>query len=182
VRKILTEDTRDFFRYRLPNGQAFEILWGAAMNNPFSSEDFDMQDIRGDQYAVFPPVRNWLRFEGLGYLALALCVYQALGYSWIQFAIWILLPELPIVAYFFGNARACSICTTQRTAQYAQLCWEYWVFCYLIQLLCKPAWSGLQILGSIVSSVVAFGFPWDFGLPILGCFGIGDANDACGEI
>ena len=26
VRKILTEDTRDFFRYRLPNGQAFEIL------------------------------------------------------------------------------------------------------------------------------------------------------------
>ena len=26
VRKILTEDTRDFFRYRLPDGQAFEIL------------------------------------------------------------------------------------------------------------------------------------------------------------
>ncbi len=26
VRKILTEDTRDFFRYRLPDGQTFEIL------------------------------------------------------------------------------------------------------------------------------------------------------------
>lgn len=26
VRKILTEDKRDFFRYRLPDGQAFEIL------------------------------------------------------------------------------------------------------------------------------------------------------------
>ena len=26
VRKILTEDTRDFFRYRLPDGQMFEIL------------------------------------------------------------------------------------------------------------------------------------------------------------
>lgn len=26
VRKILTEDTRDFFRYRLPDGRAFEIL------------------------------------------------------------------------------------------------------------------------------------------------------------
>ena len=78
------------------------------MNNPFSSEDFDMQDIRGDQYAVFPPVRNWLRFEGLGYLAFAVCVYQALGYSWMQFALWFLLPELTIVVYFFGNARACS--------------------------------------------------------------------------
>jgi hypothetical protein len=78
------------------------------MNNPFSSEDFDMQDIRGDQYALFSPVRNWLRFEGLGYLALALCVYQALAYSWMQFALWFLLPELAIVAYFFGNARACS--------------------------------------------------------------------------
>ena len=78
------------------------------MNNPFSSEDFDMQDIRGDQYAVFPPVRNWLRFEGLGYLALAVCVYQALGYSWMQFALCFLLPELTIVAYFFRNARSCA--------------------------------------------------------------------------
>ena len=77
------------------------------MNNPFSSEDFDMQDIRGDQYAVFPPVQNWLRFEGLGYLALAVCVYQALGYSWMQFALWVLLPELTIFVYFFGNAKAC---------------------------------------------------------------------------
>ncbi len=77
------------------------------MNNPFSSEDFDMQDIRGDQYAVFPPVRNWLRFEGLGYLALAVCVYQAHGYSWMQFALWVLLPELTIFVYFFGNAKAC---------------------------------------------------------------------------
>ena len=76
------------------------------LTNPFVAPDFDMQDIRGDQYGVMSPLRNVLRAEGLGYLLLACATYQFLGFSWVQFALWFLLPDLAIFVYVFANARA----------------------------------------------------------------------------
>jgi len=41
------------------------------LNNPFSAADLDMQDIRGEQYALFNPAGTIMRLEGVAYLALA---------------------------------------------------------------------------------------------------------------
>ena len=73
------------------------------MNNPFAAEDFDVQDSRGDHYAAMPPVTKILRLEGLGYVAVALALYYTLGLSWLQFAIWFLLPDIAILVYLFAN-------------------------------------------------------------------------------
>lgn len=75
------------------------------LNNPFSAADFDMQDIRGDDYAVFKPVRNILRLEGLIYLVMACSVYQSSGFSWTQFGLLFFVPEIAIFAYVFANER-----------------------------------------------------------------------------
>jgi hypothetical protein len=76
------------------------------MNNPLAAEDFDMQDLRGDGYATARPVRTILRWEGLVYLLLACVLYQHQGFSWGQFALWFLLPDVAILVYVFGNPRA----------------------------------------------------------------------------
>lgn len=75
------------------------------LNNPFAAPDFDMQDIRGSQYGLMNPVQTILRGEGLGYLLLACAIYQSLGYSWLQFVAWFLLPDIAILVYVFANAR-----------------------------------------------------------------------------
>lgn len=75
------------------------------LNNPFAAPDFDMQDIRGDHYGVFNPALTLLRAEGLAYLLLACAVYQLLGFSWAQFALFFLLPDIAILAYVFANER-----------------------------------------------------------------------------
>ena len=75
------------------------------LNNPFAADDFDMQDIRGDQYAVMKPASTILRLEGLGYLMLACAVYQYLNLSWAQFALYFFVPDLAILVYMFANAR-----------------------------------------------------------------------------
>jgi hypothetical protein len=75
------------------------------LRNPLASEALDMQDIRGDQYAVMPPVRQLLRAEGLGYAVLACVVYHVLGFSWTQFALWFLLPDVAILVYVFASER-----------------------------------------------------------------------------
>lgn len=75
------------------------------LNNPFAAPDFDMQDIRGEQYALFNPARTILRFEGLAYLILACALYQLLGFSWSQFAWWFLLPDLAVLAYVVASPR-----------------------------------------------------------------------------
>jgi Domain of unknown function (DUF4260) len=76
------------------------------LNNPFAADDFDMQDIRGDQYAAMKPATTILRLEGLGYLILACALYQYLNFSWAQFALYFLVPDLAILVYVFTNARA----------------------------------------------------------------------------
>ena len=73
------------------------------MNNPFAAVDFDVQDMRGDHYTAKPPVTKILRMESLGYMALALALYSVLGFSWSQFAIWFLLPDIAILVYLFAN-------------------------------------------------------------------------------
>jgi hypothetical protein len=75
------------------------------LNNPFAAPDFDMQDIRGGQYALFNPARTILRFEGLAYLALACTLYQLLGFSWLQFAWLFFLPDLAILVYVVASPR-----------------------------------------------------------------------------
>jgi hypothetical protein len=75
------------------------------LNNPLAAADLDMQDLRGDQYATAPPVRSILRWEGVAYLLLACVLYQRLGFSWGQFALWFLLPDIALLAYVFGNPR-----------------------------------------------------------------------------
>jgi hypothetical protein len=76
------------------------------MNNPLVAEVLDMQDIRGDQYATKRPASAILRWEGLAYLLLACVLYQHLGFSWGQFALWFLLPDMALLVYVFGNPRA----------------------------------------------------------------------------
>lgn len=75
------------------------------LNNPLAAPDFDMQDIRGDQYALKNPVQAFLRAEGLGYLLLACAAYQVLGFPWGQFFLWFLLPDVAILVYVFANER-----------------------------------------------------------------------------
>jgi Domain of unknown function (DUF4260) len=76
------------------------------LNNPFATDDFDMQDIRGDQFAAMKPVSTILRLEGLSYLMLACALYQYLNFSWVQFALYFFVPDIAILVYFFANARA----------------------------------------------------------------------------
>jgi hypothetical protein len=76
------------------------------LNNPFAADDFDMQDIRGDQYAAMKPATTILRLEGLGYLILTCALYQYLNFSWTQFALYFLVPDIAILVYVFTNARA----------------------------------------------------------------------------
>lgn len=52
--------------------------------------------------AVTNPVRVWLRLEGLAVLALAVLLYAHLDYSWFQFAILFLAPDLSFTAYLAG--------------------------------------------------------------------------------
>ncbi|MES2952451.1 MAG: DUF4260 domain-containing protein [Pseudomonadota bacterium] len=75
------------------------------LKNPFAAPDFDMQDIRGDHYAVFNPARNILRWEGMAYLALTIAIYQSLGFSWVEFTLFFFAPDLAILAYVFANER-----------------------------------------------------------------------------
>ena len=75
------------------------------LNNPFAAEDFDMQDIRGDQYAAVKPASTILRFEGLGYFVLACTLYQYLNFSWAQFVLYFFVPDIAILVYIFANAR-----------------------------------------------------------------------------
>ena len=75
------------------------------LKNPFAAPDFDMQDIRGDHYGVFEPALTILRGEGLAYLVLACALYQFLGFSWLQFAGWFLLPDVAILVYVFARPR-----------------------------------------------------------------------------
>lgn len=75
------------------------------LRNPFAASDFDIQDIRGDQYVVMNPIQTVLRAEGLGYLLMAGAVYQVLGFSGVQFFMWFLLPDLAILVYVFASAR-----------------------------------------------------------------------------
>ena len=75
------------------------------LNNPLAAPDLDMQDIRGNQYALMKPIQTVLRAEGLGYMLLACAIYQALGFSWIRFLLWFLLPDLAILVYVFANTR-----------------------------------------------------------------------------
>ena len=76
------------------------------LNNPFAAPDFDMQDIRGSQFALMNPLQSILRAEGLGYLVLACAMYQVLGLSWLHFFAWFLLPDIAILVYVFADARA----------------------------------------------------------------------------
>lgn len=75
------------------------------LTNPFAAPHFDMQDIRGSQYGLMNPARTILRAEGLAYLLLACAMYQALGFSWLHFFTWFLLPDVAILVYVFANTR-----------------------------------------------------------------------------
>jgi hypothetical protein len=75
------------------------------LNNPFSEALMDMQDIRGDQYALKNPARQILRTEGLVCLLLACAVYQAQGFSWCQFGWLFFLPDVAILVYVLGSER-----------------------------------------------------------------------------
>jgi uncharacterized membrane protein YeiH len=76
------------------------------ISNPMAAPDLDMQDIRGDQYALMNPVRWILRLEGLLYLVLSVVLYQHLKFSWVSFAWWFLLPDIALLVYVLGNERA----------------------------------------------------------------------------
>lgn len=76
------------------------------ISNPLTAEDFDMQDIRGDQYAAVNPARTILRLEGVAYLLVACVLYQSLGFAWSQFALCFLLPDVALLAYLLGHPRA----------------------------------------------------------------------------
>ncbi len=75
------------------------------LNNPFAAPDFDMQDIRGDQYGLMNPVRWILRFEGLCCLLVSIALYLHLKFSWATFAWWFLLPDIALLIYIIGNER-----------------------------------------------------------------------------
>lgn len=73
------------------------------LNNPFAEPDFDMQDIRGDQYGTKNPARRILRAEGWICVVLACFLYQAQGFAWLDFGLWFFLPDIAILVYAFGN-------------------------------------------------------------------------------
>ena len=73
------------------------------LNNPLRVDSFNMQDIRGGQYALMPPVDKILRAEGFCYLALSAVLYGMLGFHWWQFAAWFLLPDIAVLAYVFSK-------------------------------------------------------------------------------
>jgi hypothetical protein len=75
------------------------------LNNPLAADDLDMQDIRGYQYAAMKPASIILRLEGLSCLILACVIYQYLNFSWVQFALYFLVPDVAILVYVFANAR-----------------------------------------------------------------------------
>jgi hypothetical protein len=52
--------------------------------------------------AVGPPVRHWLRLEGLAISLLALLLYARADYSWWLFAALILLPDVSFAGYLAG--------------------------------------------------------------------------------
>ena len=74
-------------------------------NNPFSQPDMDMQDIRGDRYGLMNPALKILRAEGLVCLLLASALYQVQGFSWLEFGIWFLVPDVAILVYVLVNER-----------------------------------------------------------------------------
>lgn len=76
------------------------------MRNPLAAPDFDMQHIRGDQYALMNPVRWILRAEGLLYVVISVVLYQHLKFSWADFAWWFLLPDIALLVYVFCTDRA----------------------------------------------------------------------------
>ncbi len=47
-------------------------------------------------------LRGVLRLEGLSLLALSLYLYHTLGYSWLSFAVFILLPDLSFTGYLLS--------------------------------------------------------------------------------
>lgn len=75
------------------------------LNNPFAEPDMDMQDIRGGQYGLMNPVRQILRAEGLVCLLLACIAYQNQSFSWLDFGLWFLLPDVAILVYVLGSER-----------------------------------------------------------------------------
>ncbi|PAX18327.1 hypothetical protein CLI92_00290 [Vandammella animalimorsus] len=77
----------------------------SAMRIPLAREEnFDMQEIRGAQYAVAPPITAWLRWEALTGLLLALGLYAHMDFAWGKFALYFLLPDVALLAYLFCNA------------------------------------------------------------------------------
>jgi len=75
------------------------------LNNPFAQPDMDIQDIRGDLYGLKNPALKILRAEGLVCLLLACALYQVQGFSWLEFGLWFLLPDVAIFVYVLGNER-----------------------------------------------------------------------------
>ena len=47
-------------------------------------------------------VRMLLRLEGLGVFAAALALYDQMGFSWLAFVVFILAPDLSMLAYLAG--------------------------------------------------------------------------------
>jgi hypothetical protein len=52
--------------------------------------------------AVAPPVRHWLRLEGLAVFLLAVLLYGRGEYSWWLFAALVLVPDASMVGYLAG--------------------------------------------------------------------------------
>ena len=73
--------------------------------NPMAASDLDMQDTRGEHYALQNPVRNILRWEGLIYFVFALVLYNHLDFSWKLFIYWFFLPDIALLPYIFGQQR-----------------------------------------------------------------------------
>ena len=51
---------------------------------------------------VTGPVRLILRLEGVAVAAASLAVYDQMGFSWLAFAVFILAPDLSMLAYLAG--------------------------------------------------------------------------------
>ena len=48
-------------------------------------------------------VKNLLRLESLGILALGIYLYSSLGFSWLMFAFLILSPDISMLGYLFNS-------------------------------------------------------------------------------
>jgi hypothetical protein len=79
---------------------------GPKLHNPLREENLDIQDIKGDSYALRKPLSTILRVEAVGYVAVACALYAHLGFSWPQFFLWFLLPDIAILVYVFAGNRA----------------------------------------------------------------------------